>query len=225
MDYTLHFGQIAQYVPYLCAGALVSLALATLAFSGGMVLGLLGALAKTSGGAVTGRLASCYVTFFTNTPALVQVYFIYFVLPSWGLVLSSFGSVLLGLTLNAGAYLTEVQRAGFLSVHRTEIEAAETLGMSRWQTVWYVVVPHTVRTLYPSLTNQFILITLGTSMGAVFGVQELTGRAFSVNADTFRAIEIFIVVGILYVAVTLAASVLLSAVGRGLFRARTPVFG
>lgn len=225
MDYTIHFSQITRYIPYLCGGALVSLALATLAFSGGMVLGLLGAIAKTSGGGVTRRLASYYVTFFTNTPALVQVYFIYFVLPSWGLLLSSFNSVLLGLTLNAGAYLTEVQRAGFLTVHRTEIEAAETLGMRRWQTIWYVVVPHTIRTLYPSLTNQFILITLGTSMGAVFGVQELTGRAFSVNADTFRTVEIFIVVAILYVVVTLAMSVALSAIGRGLFRARTPLFG
>lgn len=225
MGYTLHFGQIARYLPYLCGGALISLLLAVLAFFGGMVLGLLGAMAKTSGGPVLRRLVGGYVTFFTNTPALVQVYFIYFVLPDCGIVLSSFNAVLLGLTLNAGAYLTEVQRAGFLSVHRSEVEAAETLGMSRWQTIWYVIVPHIVRTLYPPLTGQFILITLGTSMGAVFGVEELTGRAFSVNADTFRSIEIFTVVGVLYVLVTIVASLLFAAVGRGVFRVRMSVFG
>jgi len=224
VGYTPHFGQIAPYLPYLCGGALVSLALATLAFSGGMVLGLLGAMAKTSGRPVLRRVAGAYVTFFTNTPALVQVYFIYFALPAWGVVLSSFNAVLLGMTLNAGAYLTEVQRAGFLSVHRTEMEAAETLGMSRWQTVWYVIVPHVVRTLYPPLSGQFILITLGTSMGAVFGVEELTGRAFSVNAETFRSIEIFVVIGILYVLVTIAASLLLATLGRWLFRVRMSVF-
>lgn len=224
MNYTPHFGQIARYLPYLCGGAAISLLLASLAFFGGMVIGLLGAMAKTSGAPILRRLAGAYVTFFTNTPALVQVYFIYFALPAWGIVLNSFNAVLLGLTLNAGAYLTEVQRAGFLSVHRNEIEAAETLGMNRWQTVWYVILPHVVRTLYPPLTGQFILITLGTSMGAVFGVEELTGRAFSVNADTFRAVEIFVVIGVLYVLVTIAASLLLSLVGRTLFRVRMSVF-
>ena len=224
MNYTPHFGQIARYLPYLCGGAAISLLLASLAFFGGMVIGLLGAMAKTSGTPILRWLAGAYVTFFTNTPALVQVYFIYFALPAWGIVLNSFNAVLLGLTLNAGAYLTEVQRAGFLSVHRNEIEAAETLGMNRWQTVWYVILPHVVRTLYPPLTGQFILITLGTSMGAVFGVEELTGRAFSVNADTFRAFEIFVVIGVLYVLVTIAASLLLSVVGRTLFRVRMRVF-
>jgi polar amino acid transport system permease protein len=224
VNYTPHFGQIARYLPYLCGGAAISLLLASLAFFGGMVIGLLGAMAKTSGAPILRRLAGAYVTFFTNTPALVQVYFIYFALPAWGIVLNSFNAVLLGLTLNAGAYLTEVQRAGFLSVHRNEIEAAETLGMNRWQTVWYVILPHVVRTLYPPLTGQFILITLGTSMGAVFGVEELTGRAFSVNADTFRAVEIFVVIGVLYVLVTIAASLLLSVVGRTLFRVRMSVF-
>ena len=224
MNYTPHFGQITRYLPYFCGGAAVSLLLATLAFSGGMVIGLLGAMAKTSGGKVLRRFAGAYVTFFTNTPALVQVYFIYFVLPSCGIVLDSFDAVLLGLTLNSGAYLTEVQRAGFASVRRNEVEAAETLGMSRRQVVWYVVVPHIVRTLYPPLTGQFILITLGTSMGAVFGVEELTGRAFSVNAETFRSIEIFTVVGAMYVVVTILASLLLTIAGRSLFRARVSVF-
>lgn len=223
MNYTPHFGQIARYLPYLCGGAAISLLLASLAFFGGMVIGLLGAMAKTSGTPILRWLAGAYVTFFTNTPALVQVYFIYFALPAWGIVLNSFNAVLLGLTLNAGAYLTEVQRAGFLSVHRNEIEAAETLGMNRWQTVWYVILPHVVRTLYPPLTGQFILITLGTSMGAVFGVEELTGRAFSVNADTFRSVEIFVVVGVLYVLVTIVASLFLSVVGRALFRVRMSV--
>ena len=98
-------------------------------------------------------VAGAYVTFLTNTPALVQVYFIYFALPSIGILLDSFDAVLLGLTLNAGAYLTEIQRTGFASVHQSEVEAAETLGMGRWQTVRYVILPHVIRTLYPPLTG------------------------------------------------------------------------
>jgi polar amino acid transport system permease protein len=224
VSYTLHFGQVLPYLPYLLGGAAETLLLALLAFTGGMVIGAIGAAAITWGGPMLRRVAGGYVTFFTNTPALVQVYFLYFVLPDWGIVLSSFNSVLIGLTLNAGAYLTEVQRAGFLSVPRTEMDAAETIGMSRFQTAWHVVMPHVVRTLYPPLTGQFILVTLGSSMGAVFGVNELTGRAFSVNSDTFRAVEVFIITGLLYVAVTLLLSVLLAGAGRTLFRARVHVF-
>lgn len=223
MNYALHFGQIMPYLPYLLGGAVETLALSVLAFAGGMVIGGVGAAGATWGGGATRRLVGTYVTFFTNTPALVQVYFIYFVLPDFGVVLSSFNSVLIGLLVNVGAYLTDILRAGFASVSRTEMEAAETIGMNRLQAIWYVVMPHVVRTLYPALTGQFILLTLGTSMGAVFGVNELTGRAYSINAETFRAFEVFIAAGLLYVAVTLLASALLARIGWVLFRARIRV--
>ena len=84
--------------------------------------------------------------------------------------------MLLGLTLNAGAYLTEIMRAGFVSVRRTELEAAETLGFSLAQQVRYVILPHVAKTIYPALANFFIILVLGTSMAAVFGVDELTGH-------------------------------------------------
>lgn len=220
MGYTLQFGQIAGYLPYLAGGAWISLLLATLAFSGGMVIGLFGAMAKLRGGPIVRRLVDAYVVFFTNTPALVQIYFMYFALPSIGIVIPPFYAVLIGLTMNSGAYLTEIQRAGFLSVHRNEVEAAETVGFGPLQTVRYVILPHIVRTLYPSLASQYLLLTLGTSIAAIFGVEELTGRAFSVNAETFRSIEIFVVTAGLYIAVTFLANALLVVVGRYHFRAR-----
>ena len=86
-----------------------------------------------------------YVSFFTNTPQLVQIYFIFFALPEWGILLSPYAAVLIGMTLNAGAYLTQVQLAGFASVHRAEIEAAETLGFTRMQSVRFVILPHIMR--------------------------------------------------------------------------------
>jgi polar amino acid transport system permease protein len=223
MSYTFHFGQITRYIPYLIGGGVVSLALAFLAFCGGMVLGLLGAMAHNLGGPFLRRLARAYVIFVTNTPQLVQIYFIFFVLPDAGIVLSPFMSVLIGMTINAGAYLTEIQRAGFLSVRQSEVEAAETLNMTRWQVVHHVILPHIVRTLYAPLSNHYILMVLGTSMAAVFGVEELTGRAYSVNALTFRSIEIFSIAGILYVVITILATVILALVGRMLLRVRVAV--
>ncbi|MEM7445480.1 MAG: amino acid ABC transporter permease [Pseudomonadota bacterium] len=220
MGYAINFGQVFEYLPYLAGGAWLSLQIAFLAFCGGLVLGLLGAFAKTFGGPILRRIANAYVVFFTNTPQLVQIYFLFFALPEAGILLSSYVAVLIGMTLNAGAYLTEIQRAGFSSVRQTEMEAAETLGMSRWQQVRYVIVPHIARVLFPPLSNHYILMTLGTSMAAIFGVEELTGRALNVNSETFRSIEVFTITGVMYILVTLIASAILGIAGRALFRAK-----
>ena len=224
MGYTLHFEQVVGFFPYLAGGAWISLQIAFLAFCGGMVIGLFGAIAKTFGGRLLGRITDAYVVFFTNTPQLVQIYFVFFALPDAGVLLSPYESVLVGMTLNAGAYLTEIQRAGFASVHRSELEAAETLGMTLMQSVRYVILPHVVRTLFPPLSNLYILMTLGTSMAAIFGVEELTGRAFNVNALTFRSVEVFSMAAGLYIAVTIVATLLLAAAGRVLFRVKARVF-
>jgi polar amino acid transport system permease protein len=224
MQYTIHFSQVLEYIPYLIGGAWISFQIAFLAFCGGMVIGLAGAMAKTFGNRILKAVVSVYVTFFTNTPQLVQIYFIFFGLPQFGLTLSSYEAVLVGMTLNAGAYATEIQRAGFLSVRKSELEAAETVGMSLLQSVRYVILPHLARVLYPPFSNLYIIMTLGTSMAAIFGVEELTGRSFNVNAITFRSIEIFSITAGLYILVTIAASFILLYLGRWLFRVKGKVF-
>jgi polar amino acid transport system permease protein len=224
MQYTIHFSQVLEYIPYLIGGAWISLQIAFLAFCGGMVIGLAGAMAKTFGNRVLRAIVGAYVTFFTNTPQLVQIYFIFFGLPQFGLVLSSYEAVLVGMTLNAGAYATEIQRAGFISVRKSELEAAETMGMSLLQSVRYVILPHLARVLYPPFSNLYIIMTLGTSMAAIFGLEELTGRSFNVNARTFRSIEVFSITAGLYILVTIAASFILLCLGRWLFRVKGKVF-
>lgn len=223
MNYVFHFGQIAADIPFLIGGAVISLEIAVLAFAGGMVLGMLGAIGRTFGGRGVRGAVQAYVVFFTNTPQLVQIFFLFFVLPDFGVLLSPFAAVLIGMTINAGAYLTEIQRAGFGSVRQTELDAAAVLGMSSWQSIRYVILPHVMRTLYAPLANHFILMVLGTSMAAVFGVEELTGRAYSVNAQTFRSLEVYSVTGGLYVVLTLAATAVLAVAGRVLFRVRLRV--
>jgi polar amino acid transport system permease protein len=220
VSYTLQYGQIWPYLPSLAAGAVLSLQIAFLAFCGGLLIGTAGAAALSFGGALIRRIVRAYVTFFTNTPQLVQIYFLYFALPDVGILLSSFTAVLIGMTLNAGAYLTDIQRAGFESVRLSEMEASQVLGFSRFQQIRFVILPHVARVLFPPLSNKYILMTLGTSMAAIFGVEELTGRAFNVNSQTFRSIEVFSVTAGLYIAITLAASVLLGLLGRVVFRVK-----
>lgn len=223
MNYTLQYGQVWPFLPRLLEGALLSLQIAVLAFSGGMLIGTVCAALKTFGPRWVGRIVGAYVVFFTNTPQLVQIYFLYFALPDFGILLSSLTAVLIGMTLNAGAYLTEIQRGGFESRRVSEMEAAEAMGFSRFQQIRYVVLPHVARVLFGPLSNQFIMVTLGTSMAAVFGVEELTGEALNINSQTFRAVEVFTVTAGLYVLVTLACSVLLALFGRWVFRVKVEI--
>jgi len=220
----LQFGQILHYLPDFLVGAGVALWIAFVAFAGGLLIGLVGAASLTFAPWWARVPVIGYVRFFTYTPQLVQIFFLFFALPEFGVILPPIVAVLIGMTLNAGAYLTEIEHAGFQSVPRTELDAAETLGLSRVQTVWHVVAPHIMRTLYPSLSNHYIIMTLGTSMAAIFGVEELTARALNANAISFRSVEIFSLTALIYIGLTIIASFLLWTLGRWLFRIRARVF-
>lgn len=220
----LQYGQVIRYLPDFLEGAALALWIAFLAFIAGMAIGLIGAATLRYGPRWARILVTAYQSFFSNTPQLVQIFFIFFALPEFGILLSPFQAVLIGMSLNAGAYLTEIQRAGFDSIQQAEVEAAETLGFSRLQLIWYVIAPHIVRALYPALSNHYIIMTLGTSMAAIFGVEELTGRALNANAISFRSIEIFTMTAGIYVLMTIVASAVLYALGRWLFRVRVRPF-
>ncbi len=217
MAYTLQFGQVTPYLWYLAGGAMLALVLAAIAFLIGWVIGIVCAAVTAYGRGPIRWLVRAYVIFFLNTPVLVQIFFLYFALPEVGILLSSFQAVTIGLSLNAGAYMTEIQRAGFNSVRREEVEAAETLGFSRVQTVRYVILPHICKVLFPPLSNQYILITMTTSIASIFGVEELTGRAYNINAQTFRSLEVFSITAVYYVVLTIIASAVLYFIGRYFF--------
>jgi polar amino acid transport system permease protein len=224
VGYTFQWGQATGYIPYLAGGALVALQLAFFGFAIGMVIGAACAAVKVYGPRAARRAVDGYISFFTNTPLLVQIFFLFYALPDAGIFLDSYEAVLAGISLNAGAYLAEIQRAGFISVRRSELDAAETLGFSRLQTIRHVVLPHLLKTLYAPLANHYIVMVLGTSIAAIFGVEELTGRALNVNSITFRSFEIFTIAAAMYVVLTVAASASLYWFGLYAFRVRAKVF-
>jgi polar amino acid transport system permease protein len=225
MNYTFHFGVVWQNFGALMQGALLTFQLGVAAFGGGLLIGLLGAAIKTYGPFPLRLLVDVYVVFITNTPALIQIYFLYFGLPEVGIRWSSEACVLIGLVLNAGAYLTLILRAGFLSVHKPEMEAGEVIGMTLVQRIRYIVVPHIAKSIYPALANFFIVVlVMGTSIGALIGVDELTGQAINLSTVNYRWLEYFSVVAVIYIVLTFIASIGLALLGRWAFRVKARIF-
>jgi polar amino acid transport system permease protein len=218
VNYSLIYSQVTPHIPYLLGGAVLTLQLAVISFIAGWAIGLVNASVLHFGPRPARAAVQAYVTFFINTPLLVQIFFIFFVLPDAGILLSPYAAVAIGMSLNAGAYLTEIQRAGFQSLRREEIDAATAMGFSVPQMVWYVILPHIAKALYPPLSNQFIIQVMTTSIASIFAVEELTGRAYNVNSLTFRSLEVFSITAVIYVVLTLACSLALALIGRWLFR-------
>jgi polar amino acid transport system permease protein len=224
MGYELEYQAVLERLPYLLGGAVLTLQIAVASFAGGGFIGLLGALGKVYGRRPVRLLINSYVLFFTNTPALVQIFFLFYALPEAGILLPPLVAVLIGLVLNAGAYLTDILRAGVVSVRKAEIEAGQTLGMSNLQLLRHVMLPHIATTIYGPLSNFFIWLVLGSSLAALFAVEELTGRAINISTASLRTIETFSVVAVIYVLLTFAASMGLALLGRYLFRVKVKVF-
>jgi His/Glu/Gln/Arg/opine family amino acid ABC transporter permease subunit len=212
--YRFDWQPVIAALPYLAGGALISLQIAGIAFGSGAVLGLVLALARHSGPAWAQRAAGAYVSAITNTPALVQIFLLYYALPDAGVLLPAFVAVTLGLTLNAAAYLADILRGGIAALRASELEAAAVLGLSARDRLRFVMLPAIVAAVYRPLANFFIVLVLGSSMAALFGVEELTGRAINISTANLRTIETFAVTGLIYILLTLIASGALALFGR-----------
>jgi len=199
----LDFGVILQRWPLFLDGVLLTIELSVIATALGFVVGTLSAIGRRSGIGWLSRLCGAYVELIRNTPLLVQVFLVYFGFSSIGMSLSAFTVALVALTINVGAYTTEIMRAGFDSIHRGQIEAAECLGLTRRQVYWHVVLLPAMERVYPALTSQFVALMLATSICSQISAEELTAVANHVQSDTFRPFETFILVGALYIGLSL----------------------
>ncbi|MBV1829169.1 amino acid ABC transporter permease [Komagataeibacter sp. AV436] len=214
MGHGLHYQRVLQALPYLLGGAGESVMLALMAFLMALVLGLGLAIARMESSSGLRPAASGFVIFFTNTPQLSQIFAMFYCLPMAGINLSPFVSVLLGMTLNASAYLSNILVAGIGQTPRIYHEAADTLGLNLRQKYMRIIVPHVLRIMYPALNNHFVIMLLGTSMASIFGVEELTGRAYYLASVTFRSFEVLSITAVLYVAMSFLASRLLMSLRR-----------
>jgi len=214
------FGPVMSRLPELLDGALDTLVLSGQSIAIGLAIGLSVALVRVNGPRWANIAGSIYVEAFRNTPLLVQLFLLFFALPFAGLRLSANTAAVIAISLNLGAYSTEIFRAGLLAIPKTQIEAGLALGMSRFQVMRYVVIVPALRIIYPALTGQLTLTLLGTSLVSAISATDLTLAGSMIESQTFRSLETFILVAILYIAMTFAFRLLYWAIGLWLFRRR-----
>ncbi|MCX5517929.1 amino acid ABC transporter permease [Kaistia defluvii] len=214
MNYTLHFGAVWASFDHLLGGLAIGLALAVAAVAVGTVLGLLSAFASVSKSRLLRGISGTYVLLIRNIPLLVLVLLVYFALPATGIRLDKYESFIGSLALYAGAYLTEVFRAGLLSVPKGIVEAGRAIGLTRMQTNLSVVMPVMLRNSLPSLGNTFIGMFKDSSIAAAIAIPELTFEARKINVDTFRVVETWTVASGLYIAACFTIAALLRRLER-----------
>ncbi|MBC7391860.1 amino acid ABC transporter permease [Variovorax sp. RTB1] len=202
MKYQFDFAAVLAQWPLLLEGAWVTVQLSFLATVIGFVLGALCAVGRNSKVGWLRWGVSAYVEAIRNTPLLIQSYFLIFGLSSIGITMPIMVGATLALVINIGAYTCEIIRAGIESIHKGQLEAADCLGMSPVQVFWHVILRPAVERVYPSLTSQFVLLMLASSIMSSIGAEELLGIANRIQSDTFRNFEIFIVLWVVYLALS-----------------------
>ncbi len=218
----LQFTPILARFPELLAGLGLTLGLSLTGIVCGAALGLSAAWARTAGPKLLKWVVALYVELIRNTPFLVQLYIIFLGLPALGFRLTAVQAGMLAMTINLGAYSTEIFRAGIESVHRSQIEAGLALALTRVQIFRHVILKQAVARVWPSLVSQFILIMLTSSVCSFVSVEELSGAAYTIQSDTFRSFEVYILVGAIYLSVAVVMKVALAVLGGRLF-GRKPI--
>jgi len=213
---------IFKYWPDYLGALQTSVTLTILAFALALVLAILAALARNSRNPVLRLIAGIYVEAIRNTPVLLQIFVVFFALPSIGIKLNAYTAGVVALGVNVGAYLAEAIRAGLNDVPPGQIEAATVLGLGKFTVLSRVVFPQAMRKVHPTTVNYFIITWLGTSLLSALGLSELTGTGLVINARTLLYVQIFVVLLVTYLLVTFVISILGSLFGRIVFKPPLP---
>lgn len=214
----LNFRPIWRYDADLVHGVLITLLLTVAATIIGLLIGITGAVLIRNGPKPVRLLIRTYIEVIRNTPVLLQIFIIFFVLPSIGLKLSPVVASIVALSIYFGAYSVEIIRSGLDSIPRSQLEAGVCLGLTRWQVLTRVVLPPALRNIYPSMTSQFVLLLLGTSIASQVSADELFHVAGFIDSRTYRSFEVYTLACALYFALVILFKIAFALLGRAVFR-------
>ncbi|SFM46212.1 polar amino acid transport system permease protein [Paenibacillus sp. 1_12] len=189
---------LQKFLPILLQGALTTIEITIIALVIGILLGLFIGLGRISKNKLISSICRFYISVLRGTPLLVQLMYIYFALPEIGISLSPLEAAIVGLALNESAYMAENFRAGIQSVPKGQMEASKAIGMSYSLAMRRIILPQAVRNILPTIGNSAVLLLKSSSLAGVITVGELMHKGELLAASTFKNLEIFTMVGVLY---------------------------
>jgi len=217
MAYHFDFAPVLEASPLLLRGAGITLALTAVGALLGIAIGILGGIARAWGIRPFTGIFTVYVELIRNTPFLVQLFFIFFGLPSLGVQLSEWQAAVLAMVINLGAYCTEIIRAGIQAVPHGQLEAAAALALTRAEAFRHVVLGPALAKVWPALTSQIIIVMLGSAVCSQIATQELSFAANFIQSRNFRAFETYLITTLLYLLMAILVRWALAWLGRRLF--------
>lgn len=217
MNYTFDFAPVLAAWPLLLDGAIQTLKISAISMALGLMLGLVFMLMRMSSVKALSMTALGYIELIRNTPFLVQVFFIFFGMPTLGITLTADQAAILAMTLNCAAYAAEIVRGGVQSIRSGQIEAGRALGLNTVDIYRFIIFRPAIRAVYPALCSQFILMMLNSSLVASISAEELTYVGQMIDSETFRSFEVYFVIGVIYLALSQLFSLTLQFIGKVYF--------
>lgn len=213
----LDFSIIPQYIPMLLDGIKMTVLLTLASVGAGVFIGLFTALMKMSKLKILKIIASCYIEIIRGTPVICQLFIIFYGLPQLiGFNLPDIIAAIIALSVNSGAYISEIIRAGIQAVDRGQTEAAYSLGLNSTMTMIYIIIPQAIKNILPALANEFITLIKESSVVSVISLSDLMRKATIIQSVTFRPFEPLVTVALIYFIMTFSLSKIIGKVERRL---------
>ncbi|MFI7835903.1 amino acid ABC transporter permease [Pseudomonas asiatica] len=214
MAYQFDFSPVVAQGGLLLEGAVFTLELTLIGTLFGVAIGVLGAVVRAWRLRPFDALFGLYVELIRNTPFIVQLFFIFFGLPSLGVRLTEWQAAVLAMVINLGAYSTEIIRAGIQAIPRGQLEAAAALAMSRFEAFRHVVLQPALAKVWPALSSQIVIVMLGSAVCSQIATEELSFAANFIQSRNFRAFETYLLTTALYLVMAILVRQLLAWIGR-----------
>jgi len=189
---------IIAFTPNLLRGTLVTIELTVISLVLSLIIGLAIALGRLSDKKIINKLCNIYISVIRGTPLLVQMMYVYFVFPQFGLSLSAFQAAIIALSVNESAYMAETFRAGIKAVPKGQLEAAKAIGMDYSLSMRRIILPQAISNVMPAIGNSAIILIKNSSLGAVITVSEVMQQGNLLAASTYQNLQIFTMVAIIY---------------------------
>jgi len=222
VNYHFSFNWLLIYYPELLKGIRITVQLILIGAVFGVSLGIACAWARALGPAWLKPVVTAYVELIRNTPFLIQLFFIFFGLPSLGLQMGETSAANIAMIINLGAYSCEIIRAGIQATPKGQFEAGVSLAMTPFETFRYVVVLPSLQRIWPALCSQIIIVMLGSSVVSQIAAEDLTFAANFIQSRSFRAFEAYFVSTLIYLALAVLLRQVLKFIGGRLFPRRAP---